>query len=176
MNRSIAKSICSTLADYRAGEIPKRTPDDVERWLNQFDAGDRPVILAETDRLLTQFYISKEIATDFIDRLWKTEDLAGEKPENSVKDFKFLNIQRHGSSQKSMLQLADASLRSNYGLKLADCGARPSAYVYLDDCAFTGNTVVHDLNPAIATLNKGSVLHLVFLAHHRGAHRYVEKT
>src|SRR5262249_58551699 len=101
MKISTAESICETLADYREGDIPRRSPKDVRRWLDQFDAADRPIILEETDRILKQFYIGKEQAAKFIEAIWKTKELAGETPKATIKNYKFLDIQRHGDSQKA---------------------------------------------------------------------------
>jgi hypothetical protein len=48
----LLRSLAATISDYRRGEIAPITPAHVERWLNQFDPADQPVILAEMDSLV----------------------------------------------------------------------------------------------------------------------------
>ena len=45
-------SIAATTADYREGDLPPSTPEHVERWINQFDAGVQLPILREMDHVL----------------------------------------------------------------------------------------------------------------------------
>jgi hypothetical protein len=125
--------------------------------------------------LLKRYYISKKQAKECIEKIWKTEGIVGNDPAETIKCLCFLDIQKKGNSQKAMLKQVDRSLQTNFGLHLADCGRAPSGYVYLDDCPFSGNTVVHDLKPLIPALNKGRSLHIVTLASHSGADRYIDK-
>ena len=175
MADSLSQSICVTLADYRQGEIPARTPADVDRWISQFDKTDRDIVLQETDTLLKKHYVSGNAASAFIDSIWKTPKLMGASAASTVGGFKFLDIARKGASQKAMLALARSSLKLALGLDLDTCGKSPTAYVYIDDCLFSGNTVVHDLKDHIPNLVKNSVLHMVFLGGHNGGIRYIDK-
>lgn len=43
-------SIAEKIVDYREGDLPTPTPQHVERWINQFDAGVQLPILREMDR------------------------------------------------------------------------------------------------------------------------------
>lgn len=167
------KSIVVTLADYREGEITPISTADVDRWISQFDATDRDILLAETDRILKAHYVSTESSRTFIDDIWGTTDLVGEDPAATIEGIKFLDVQRKGSSQKTMLDVARESLETTLGLDLDECGEPPSAYIYLDDGMFSGNTVVHDLTDEIPKMVKGSELHMIFLSAHDGGVRYV---
>jgi hypothetical protein len=170
-----SKSICATLADYRHGEIAARTPADVDRWINQFDKGDRDVVLQETDRLLQKHYVSGKAARAFIDSIWATQKLMGASAASTVGGFKFLEVARKGASQGAMIELARSSLKQALRLDLDACGKSPTAYVYLDDCLFSGNTVVHDLKDHVDDLAKNSTVHMVFLGGHNGGVRYITK-
>lgn len=175
MANTHAISICATLADYRQGEIAARTPADVDRWIRQFDASDRDIVLQETDLLLQKHYVSAAAANEFIDGVWRTKKLFGDSAGQIITRWKFLDVSRKGASQKAMLNLARASLKKTLNVDLDSCGKTPAAYVYLDDCLFSGNTVVNDLRNEIRSLVKNTTLHMIFLGGHTGGMRYIAK-
>lgn len=42
-------SLANTITDYRQNEIAPITPTHVEKWLNQFEIDDQPIILAKKE-------------------------------------------------------------------------------------------------------------------------------
>ncbi len=148
--QQLLQSIAATAADYRAGEIPVLRPEYVDSWVRQFaqfgfNEQHQLTILSETGRILNRFYINKERATAFCQNIIKNQATFGADPRLGVAGTKFLRIQRKGNSQNELLDLMAEAVQQQYGLRLEDCGAEPSRYVYLDDCIYSGNTVAHDL-------------------------------
>ncbi|HEX5506336.1 MAG TPA: hypothetical protein VFW96_27210, partial [Thermomicrobiales bacterium] len=141
----LLQSIATTVADYRQGEIAPMTPGHIDRWVRQFAVEEQPIILAEMDRILKAYYVSRQRAEWFFRGVLTSEKIFGPVPPDSLQHTKFLRIQRKGGSQNDLLDLADGILRSQYGLDIDACGATPTTYLYLDDCLYTGNTAFHDL-------------------------------
>ena len=80
---------------------------------------------------------------------------------------------RAGERAKRKCSLFDTLLQKKCGFGTTDCGADPSAFLYLDDAIFTGNRVRRDLETWIA--NKApakSRLHIVTIALHSGSQYY----
>lgn len=166
-------SIAATTADYREGDLPAPTPEHVERWINQFDAGVQLPILREMDHVLKQTYFSRTRTRKFLAGLFKTENLVGQDPCAFWKDVNFLDIQGGGASQKEMLALFSNVLQKQCGFGTADCGAAPLAFVYLDDATFTGNRVRRDIETWIAKEAPAEAkLHIITIALHSGGQHY----
>ncbi len=169
-------SIAATIADYREGDLAAPTPAHVERWINQFDAQVQLPILREMDHVLKQTYFSRAGTRNFLAGLFQTEKLVGEDPCAFWKNVKFLDIQGGGASQKEMLALFSKVLEKKCGLTVADCGAEPEAFLYLDDAIFTGNRVRRDLE---AWINQDAPaeakLHVVVIASHEGSYYHRKK-
>ncbi len=144
------ESIAAITTDYRAGEIPAITPEHVDTWVRQFeqfnfDEQHQLTILSEMERILRRFYISRATATGFLQDIIGNQDIFGADPRAGVAGTKFLRIQRKGNSQNELLELMAEAVQQQYGLRLDDCGADPTKYIYLDDCIYSGNTLAHDL-------------------------------
>ena len=60
-------------------------------------------------------------------------------------DVHFLEIQKHGASQREMLQLFREILARDHGLILPAGSANVGPFLYLDDILFTGNRIIADL-------------------------------
>jgi hypothetical protein len=165
-------SIATTVGDYRQGEIPPIDSNHVDRWVKQFAQfgfGDQEqiVILEEMEKILKSYYFSLLKARSFIACNFLTPNhILGANPTVTIKNVKFLDIQTKGSSQKDLLNLFEPILEQLCGFRLNDCGQSPVAYVYLDDCLYTGNTVLRDIEGWISSAIKGTTLHLVFFALH----------
>lgn len=169
----LLESIAETIKDYRTGEIPKPTPQHVDKWVKQFDEDVQLPLLQEMDHVLQKTYFSMENVGEFLKSLSTTKKLVGDNPSQFWQNTKFLDIQGGGNSQHDMLVMFDQLLQSQYDLQLADCGGTPQQYVYLDDGLFTGNRTRQDLEkwiredaPAKGTLN------IIYIALHNGGRYY----
>lgn len=139
--QNLLESIATTIADYRKDEIEPITPDHVNRWVEQFNIDAQLTILAEMDAILKKYYVSQQKAKDIIHRALTSPKIFGTHPERVIPITRFLRIQRKGSSQGDLLTLADEVTQAEYGISITSCGESPVAYIYLDDCLFSGNTV-----------------------------------
>jgi hypothetical protein len=174
--QELLESIASTIADYRAGQIPQIDAAHVERWIKQFDKAVRDPILTELDHVLKETYLSKPAVKKFLASLVKNEDLATADPCAFWRDVAFLDIQQGGNSQHVMLAMFDEVLHKHCGFRIKDCGAKQAAFVYLDDAIFTGNRVLNDIRAWIQTkAPKKAKLHVITVAFHRGGQWYAGK-
>lgn len=164
LRAGLLEAIARRVADYRQGEIPPITPDHVDRWVGQFAPADQITILEEMRALLQAYYVSREDARFFMRGFLSHPDVFGRDVGGGLRATRFLQIQRKGQSQADLLVLVDELLQAEHGLRLADCGAQPKAYVYLDDCLFSGETALQDLKDAMRTFAPRTTLHLVVIA------------
>lgn len=175
MNRqTLLESIATTISDYRSGEIPSITPTHVEQWISQFDQDEQLIILSETNSIFSKYYISKEKAKFLIkDKLEKFKSIFN-TPEY-LPYINFLDIQKKGSSQKELLSLVNEIVINQYGISINDCGSDTLMYVYLDDCLFSGNTVLHDIEAWLNHAKPDTIVYLVFLASYSSGLNYINK-
>jgi hypothetical protein len=178
--RTLLESIATIIADYRQGEVPTIDSSHVDRWVSQFDRfgfdGEaQVVILEQMERILKRYYISRSIAQDFITRLLTSEKLFGSNPAAMIRNVQFLRIQTKGSSQNDLLNLCEQILQSVHGFGLEDCGSSPVAYIYLDDCLYSGNRVRRDIVHWLSNAARGTTLHLIFFALHTTGREYSQK-
>lgn len=138
-------SLAGIIGDYREGMIAPITPRRVELWLNQFDQTAQRTILIEMESIFWRYYFSRaRIKTCF--RKFLAKIIARRPPQQVLSRVKFLNIQRIGESQRDLLTLMDEVLRQDFHMTLDQCGGNtPMAYVYLDDCIYTGSRIRYDL-------------------------------
>jgi hypothetical protein len=172
--QALLESIATTIADYRQGEIPAMTPDHVTRWVYQFDKDDQLTILVEMDRILKTYYVSREKAKDIIKRALTSQKIFGNNPATVISRTHFLRIQRNGNSQNELLTLANEVTQCEYGISVTSCGASPVAYIYLDDCLFSGNTGLYDLKQWLPSAIRGTTLYLIFLGAHTSGLSYLK--
>ena len=173
--RAFLEEITRISADYRLGQVPPITPDHVNRWVSQFDPDDQLVILAEMARILGKHYVSQRKASRFIEKVLAQEEICGADPISGLRNTRFLEIQRHGSSQNELVALTDQVLKKNYGLRTFLCGSFPKAYIYIDDCLVTGYTILHDLEGWLPKAVPGSRLHIILFSVDKGKKDYVWK-
>jgi len=161
-------SIAHTVRDYRAGEIATPSPDHVDRWVRQFDAGVQVSLLIEMDHALKHTYFAKSAVAGFFAHQIKHQGIAGASPCDFWKAAHVLDIQEQGHSQREIRQLFGTALREQCGFGLKDCGAAGGAAVYLDDALFTGSRIGNDLSTWIT--NKAPAeftIHILVIATHR---------
>jgi hypothetical protein len=174
-NRKVTvNSIVDTVADYRLGEINPIDPDHVERWVSQFSKEDQPVILNEMDRILKDYYVSCDDLFQWVRDTLSDSKIFGNNLAASIVKTHFLQIQDKGNSQNDVLGMVNSVLSDDYGLDIRECGIRPSTYVYLDDCMYTGNRVKWDIKNWIGKAQAGTHLHIIFYALHRSSLSYVQ--
>jgi hypothetical protein len=172
---SLLKSIVSTVADYRDGEIDAPTTKHVETWIKQFDGEVQEAMLEELDHVLKQTYIAKATVQEFLSSLVTNKDLAGGDPCLFWKTVKFLDIQRGGNSQRQMLVMFASLLQEECDLQIDDCGGDPQAYLYLDDGIFTGNRIKNDIKSWIQSdATQDANVHVVAIALHKGGQYYAK--
>ena len=142
----LVRSIASTIADYRQGEIATPDADHVDRWTTQFDAAVQEPMLDELDHVLKKTYVTRANVEQFLGAVLKAKGLAGGDPCNFWKKANFLNIQCGGNSQREMLAMFGTVLQRTNGLDLDGCRSDDGPYIYLDDVIFTGNRIKNDLS------------------------------
>lgn len=169
-------SIAETIEDYRAGELPKPSPDHVDKWVSQFEGDFQLPILREIDHVLKQTYFSLPHVTTFLRGLIGTKKLIGDDQCGFWRNTNFMDIQQGGNSQREMLALFSEIIREVCAFGTEECGKGSTVFVYLDDGIFTGNRVrrdleawVRDVAPARATV------HVVCIARHSGGQYYANR-
>jgi hypothetical protein len=161
----LLSSIAETIADYREGEIALRNPGHVQRWVEQFDCGVRDALLEEMDHVLRRSYISRRGTLASLERLVERIRWLGRHRPDALRSLDFLKIQKHGTSQRDLLQLLDEAWLEQYGFGMADCHSKNREFVYLDDVLFTGARLISDVEEWLAASDlSDATLHLVFLA------------
>lgn len=168
-------SIADTTRDYRAGELPKLTSEHIGRWVGQFDKAAQLPLLREMDQVLKSTYFSQNKVLRFLKIILDAKKLVGDNPVSFWKKVNFLNIQRAGYSQISLLALFEKLLFNRHRLKLADCGGEAAEFVYLDDVVFSGNRIRRDLEAWLQNAAPAkSLVHIVCIAIHKGGQYYVD--
>lgn len=176
MNRqNLLISITDIIKDYRQGEIPPITPQHVNRWVCQFEEKDQLIILYEMNHLLNKYYVSEIKAKIFLSAILKSEEIFGKNPSFTIPHTQFLSIQRKGNSQKDLIKLMNNITTSEYGLNILKSIVKPETYIYLDDCLFSGNTLIHDLELWLKNDVNNKSLYLIFLGFYRGSINYLTK-
>lgn len=176
----LLQSIATTISDYRQGEIFAIDENHVDRWVNQFgDFGfcndEQIIILNEMNQILKSFYFSRNLSQEFLTGVLTSKKLFGCNTVVTLKNTKFLKIQRKGNSQNDLLNLCNSIIELNYKFTLNDCGESPTTYVYLDDCLYSGNTVLRDVMEWIPNAVRGTALHLIFFAIHTEGLEYAKE-
>jgi len=177
MNRNeLLESIAGTVRDYRSGEIPTISANGINRWVSQFNSNEQLIILSEINHLFKKYYISLSKTRKFLNSVLALSDIFGDNLYNGIKHTKFLNIQRKGSSQKDLLKLTNEISVNKYHVDINRHILNPISYIYLDDCLFTGNTVIYDLESWVENnIVKNVTIHLVFLGIYTSGFEYLNR-
>lgn len=160
-------AIASTISTYRLGEIPVATIQHVERWINQFSPENQLVVLQEMDQMLKKFFLTKEWFINYLRRLLRNQELAGDLPSDYWRRANILNIQQHGDSQHEFIEILESCLIEEFNISMSECGSIGGDYIYLDDVIFSGNRVGNDLEAWIRVQapNVASI-HVIVAAYH----------
>ncbi|AFY70492.1 hypothetical protein Pse7367_2228 [Thalassoporum mexicanum PCC 7367] len=177
----LLKSIAAIIADYRQDEISCINSSHVDRWVKQFepfgfDKNAQIVILQQMEYLLSKYYFSRLKVQNLLDGITSSEKIFGSNPLEAISKTKFLQIQSKGNSQNDLLEICNQKLQSKYGLSINECGNdQPEAYIYLDDCLYSGDTATQDIKSWLPDTFSGAKLHMVFFAIHSLGHFYFNK-
>ena len=172
---ALLKSIASTIADYRQGEITTPTPDHVERWIQQFEQSVQNDLLVEIDHVLKFAYLTRSEMVQWLTRLSTTAKVAGNDPATFWRTANFLRLQRQGSSQADMLAIFNTVLKNNFGFGIQECGSPSGPYIYVDDCILSGNRVLGDLAPWLKSSSvQNTTLHIIAPMYHSGGEYYAK--
>ena len=172
----LLESIAENIVDYREGDVPRRSPKRIERWVSQFPEEAQNGILAEMDHLLTETYISHDDMISFLRGLATHNKFCNGDPKTFWKRANLLDIQQGGNSQREMLTIFGELLKQEVGLKVSDCGSEHGPFIYLDDGIFGGGRILQDISIWISkTAPEKCELRIVVAALHMLGQYYVGK-
>lgn len=161
-------ALADRIADYREGDLPKPTPDHVDKWLSQFDSDAQLPFARELNHVLERTYFSQAFVRDFFAHQITNEKLVGTDPKAFWNSAHFLDIQEHGHSQSEITKTFGEALKDKLGLEIGKCGTNEGPYFYLDDVIFTGGRVRNDLTKWIKSdAPDGATIHILVIATHR---------
>lgn len=142
----LLRSIASTIADFRSGEIPAISAPHVDRWVRQFDQADQLTILSEMHSILLRYYFTRAKAKAALRRFAQDVLVGASGSSQILTKTHFLRLQPTVSSQGALLTLMDEILQEDFGHSVAACGqSSPESYVYIDDAIYTGNRLRCDM-------------------------------
>lgn len=178
--QELEERIADKIQDFQADPNYGKPYDalHVDTWICQFPEQDREAILMGTDRLLEQNYMSRKKIENFFDSIWNTKDIFGEKPFKTLNYAQFLDIQGKGSSQKRLVKLIEDYYYSSKGIVINRMNHKKvNRYFYLDDCMYTGLTLLKDIRNWIQSgePHEGAELDVIFLGMYDGNYMFVEK-
>lgn len=182
MNNTIQRleeSIADNIKNYQK-HLNYWTFDDkhVDKWIHQFPEEERIIVLTETDSLIKHSYMRKRAIKEFFDEIWQTEEIMGTDPTLTVSKIQFLDIQSKGKSQNRLVDLLEKHYyKKNNILINRRNHSDVQKYIYLDDCMFTGLTLIKDICNWIDCMepNRNTELDIVFLGMYNGNFSYVEE-
>ena len=169
-------AIANRIADYRQGEIPRPTPQHVERWVSQFPARHQDRLLAELDAVLAKTYFSRTAVQTFLNTVAKKLTLTGANPVSFWQNAHILNIQQGGQSQQELTTLFHDILRNEFNVSsnAIQCAKHP--VFYIDDVVFSGNRLCHDIEAWLPHCPLAHInLQIVVIGYHRGGKWYADK-
>jgi hypothetical protein len=162
--QELLEQIASQLADYRKDDIQPIDTNHVDRWIGQFAVADHLTILAETARMLEQRYVSRDDMEAAVRQLL-SQALNG-LTSQQLDQVQLLDITRKGGSQKELVAIARQIGIEKHKHDFTQPSQTPDTYLYLDDCLFTGNTVLHDLRGWLSTIDEALPIRAVHLLFH----------
>lgn len=146
--QTLIQDITDIIADYRSGSLPIQYDNThVAKWIRQFEPHERIVVLAETKKLLKQWYLSESTFDSFLDTLKPYFETQQATDWNNVS---LLNIQQNGSSQTVMVNKLAHRIYDQYSLSTKVNDLNANVFIYLDDFIFSGNRVLRDVRQWIA--------------------------
>lgn len=173
---ALIEKVYDKIKDFRKDEGVHITPEGIRDWALQF-GDDAAFMLAETDNILNQTYLTKEEAIELFRNYIKEHLERYHYPDivSYLKDVSFLRLQLTGKSQDVIVDMVEEIIWNDYGEKVTDYADCPKKlYVYFDDVLVTGGTLIRDLSKWInsdkrlALLNERKIfLEIDLIVEHR---------
>ena len=145
---ALVDQVYEKIKDFRKDEGVQITREGIREWALQF-GDDAEFMLAETDNILSQTYLTKEGAIklfrnyihDHIKR-YKYDDIS-----SYLQDVCFLRLQLEGKSQNVIVDMVEGIIQQDYGVDVSDFENYPKKlFIYFDDVLITGGTILSDLS------------------------------
>lgn len=145
---ALVDQVFEKIKDFRKDEGVQITREGIREWALQF-GDDAEFMLAETDNVLRQTYLTKEEAIELF-RNYIHDHIKRYKYDgisSYLQDVCFLRLQPEGKSQDVIVDMVEEIIRQDYGLKVSDFAEYPKRlYIYFDDVLITGGTIFSDLS------------------------------
>ena len=161
--QTLEEQIAEKIKNYRKG-TGVYDAEHVDRWISQFPEEERMVVLTETNRLLEQNYVDQAKLMEWERYIETNVDIMGADPQKTISKSQFLDIQTKGNSQKRLVPMVESYLQACGYTGVNTCAPGEVAnYFYLDDCLFTGMTLLKDVGHWLETENPnpGSTLKII---------------
>lgn len=157
---ALIDQVYDKIKDFRKDEGVQITREGIREWALQF-GDDAEFMLAETDNILRQTYLTKEETIQLF-RNYIHEHIKRYKYDSIVsylQDVCFLRLQPKGKSQNVIVDMVEDIIQTEYGLQVSDFAEYPKKlYIYFDDVLITGGTLSKDLADWINDCNRKSDL------------------
>lgn len=174
LEKSIAEKIKNFREDSNICEFDEK---HVDTWVKQFPEEEREIVLTETDSLLGHNYFGKNRINEFFECIWNTKKIMGEYPREFIKQIQFLNIQTKGHSQERLIKLLEDYYIQVKEVAINTCNdVNIKKYVYLDDCMYTGFTLIKDISNWIQNMSPNfyTQLDIVLIGMYNGNFNYIK--
>ena len=156
----LIEQVYDKIKDFRKDEGVQITREGIRDWALQF-GDDAIFMLAETDNILNQTYLTKEEAVELFRNYIKKhiERYHYSDVETYLKDVSYLRLQPVGKSQNVIVDMVEEIIRNDYGFEVADYADHPKKlFIYFDDVLITGGTLLGDLSGWINNDNRLTLL------------------
>ena len=137
-------SISQMVGDYEVGD--QITPRGVDRWVNQFKPDVQLIMLSEIDHILRASYVSRNKMEHFIKDVANLKFVSGNpEPAEFWQSAKLLDSYQAGGSQATLNGMLRAEVREQFRIEIGENPEAGSSYIYIDDCIYSGVTVLRDI-------------------------------
>lgn len=175
--QKLEESIADKIKNYQKHlDLWEFDDKHVDIWIKQFPEEEREIVLTETDNLLSHNYFKKSKIKEFFEEIWETKEIMGTNPMMFIKQVQFLDIQTKGHSQKRLVKLLENYYLKSKGAVINRCNhSNVKKYIYLDDCMYTGLTLIKDISNWIESMSPNFDTHLdiILLGEYNGNYKYV---
>ncbi len=157
---ALIEQVYDKIKDFRKDEGVQITRDGIRDWALQF-GDDAAFMLAETDNILNQTYLTKEEAIELFRNYIKKhiERYHYADVVSYLKEVSFLRLQPAGKSQNVIVNMVEEIIRNDYGFEVIDYADYPKKlFIYFDDVLITGGTLLDDLAVWINSENRLALL------------------
>lgn len=153
------------IKDYRKQDGDFMSKEIIEKWINQFDEGDRVFLLTELILILEKRYITRDHFKEYLKTTFfrdiknvMNEKFGNEDIKQILSRSHFINHQPEGKSQKEIIKLFEEVINDELEMTLADCEKdTPLCFIYLDDILCTGDTIFKGIAEKEGWLNKKTI-------------------